>query len=245
MISAILLAAGESNRMGQPKQLLPFGQSTIVERTIDNLLDSAVSETIVVLGYRDEEIRKTIADKPVKIAINPDYQQGMSASIIAGLKQINKRARAVLIALGDQPFVDSRTINSLIEAFIANKRGIIIPVYQGRRGNPVIFAIRYKGELLNLKGDIGGREIVKRHPEDMLEVAVNCEGVLFDIDTAENYTSMVKLNPGEKHKKGEIWRKIAKAIMLSGRVGLESSLGFWYLALSGDCLRLRWVAFSI
>ena len=166
-----------------------------MERTIDNLLNSAVSETIVVLGYREEEVRKTIADKPVKIAINPDYQQVMSASIIAGLKQVDKRARAVLIALGDQPFVDSQTINSLIEAFIANKRGIIIPVYQGRRGNPVIFAIRYKGELLNLKGDIGGREIVKLHPEDVLEVTVNCEGVLLDIDTAENYTSMIKLNP--------------------------------------------------
>jgi molybdenum cofactor cytidylyltransferase len=195
MISAILLAAGESNRMGQPKQLMPFDQSTIVERTIDNLLNSAVSETIVVLGYREQDVRKTIADQPVKIAINPDYQQGMSASVIAGLKQVDKRAQAVLIALGDQPFVDSQTINTLVEAFIANNRGIIIPVYQGRRGNPVIFAIKYKGELWNLKGDIGGREIINHHPDDVLEVAVNCEGVLLDIDTAENYTSMIKLNP--------------------------------------------------
>lgn len=199
MISAILLAAGESNRMGQPKQLLPFGQSTIVERTIDNLLNSAVSETIVVLGYRDEEIRKTIAGKPVKLVINPDYQQGMSTSIIAGLKQVDKRARAVLIALSDQPFVDSQTITSLVEAFIANKRGIIIPVYQGRRGNPVIFAIEYKGELLNLKGDVGGREIIKLHPDEVLEVAVNCEGVLLDIDTMENYNS-ITLNP-ERYKR--------------------------------------------
>jgi CTP:molybdopterin cytidylyltransferase MocA len=137
MISAILLAAGESNRMGQPKQLMPFGQSTIVERTIDNLLNSAVSETIVALGYRDEEIRRTIAGKPVKLVINPDYQQGMSASIIAGLKQIDKKARAVLIALGDQPFVDSQTISSLVEAFIANNRGIIIPVYQGKEEIPL------------------------------------------------------------------------------------------------------------
>jgi molybdenum cofactor cytidylyltransferase len=199
MISAILLAAGESNRMGQPKQLLPFGQSTIVERTIDNLLNSAVSETIVVLGYRDEEIRKTIAGKPVKLVINPDYQQGMSTSIIAGLKQVDKRARAVLIALSDQPFINSQTITSLVEAFIANNRGILIPVYQGRRGNPVIFAIKYKGELLNLKGDVGGREIIKRHPDDVLEVAVNCEGVLLDIDTMENYTP-ITLNP-EKYKR--------------------------------------------
>jgi len=194
MISAILLAAGESNRMGQPKQLMPFGQSTILERTIDNLLNSAASETIVVLGYREEDIRKTIAGKPVKIAINPDYQQGMSTSIIAGLKQVDKRAPAVLIALGDQPFVDSQTINSLVEAFIANNRGIIIPVYQGRGGNPVIFAIKYKGELLNLKGDVGGREIIKRHPDDALEVAVNCEGVLLDIDNMQNYTS-ITFNP--------------------------------------------------
>jgi molybdenum cofactor cytidylyltransferase len=195
MISAILLAAGESNRMGQPKQLMPSDQSTIVERTIDNLLNSAVSETIVVLGYREEDVRKTIAGKPVKIVINPDYQQGMSTSLIAGLEQVDKRARAVLlIALGDQPFVDSQTINSLVEAFIANKRGITIPVYQGRRGNPVIFGIKYKGELLNLKGDVGGREIIKRHPDDALEVAVNCEGVLLDIDTADNYTSMI-FNP--------------------------------------------------
>jgi molybdenum cofactor cytidylyltransferase len=191
MISAILLAAGESNRMGQPKQLMPFGQITIVEKAIDNLLNSAISETIVVLGYKDEEIRKTIVGKPVKIAINPDYQQGMSTSIIAGLKQINKRAQAVLIALGDQPFVDSQTINNLVETFTASKRGIIIPIYQGRRGNPAIFTIKYKNELLNLKGDIGGREIIKRHPDDVLEVAVNCQGVLLDIDTTENYTSMI------------------------------------------------------
>jgi len=199
MISAILLAAGESNRMGQPKQLMPFGQITIVERTIDNLLNSAVSETIVVLGYKDEEIRKTIAGKPIKIAMNPDYQQGMSTSIIAGLKQVDKRARAVLIALGDQPFVNSQTITSLVEAFIANNRGILIPVYQGRRGNPVIFAIEYKGELLNLKGDVGGREIIKLHPDDVLEVAVDCEGVLLDIDTMENYTP-ITLNP-ERYKR--------------------------------------------
>ena len=81
MISAILLAAGESKRMGQPKQLMPLGQSTIVEQAIDNLIKSRVSETIVVLGYRAEDVLKTIAAKPVKIVANPNYQQGMSTSI--------------------------------------------------------------------------------------------------------------------------------------------------------------------
>jgi molybdenum cofactor cytidylyltransferase len=197
MISAILLAAGESKRMGQPKQLMPFGHGTVLEQAIDNLVNSAVGETIVVLGHRAEEVIKTIAAKPVKIAITPDYKQGMSTSIIAGLNLIDSRAQAVMLALGDQPFVDSQTINSLTEAFVAHNRGIAVPVYQGRRGHPVIFAIRYKDELLRLVGDIGGREIIDRHPDDVLEVAVNCEGVCIDIDTMDTYTWRV-VNPNRK-----------------------------------------------
>jgi molybdenum cofactor cytidylyltransferase len=188
MISAIVLAAGESNRMGQPKQLMPLGESTILEQAIDNLLNSAVDETIVVLGHKAEEVRKTIAARPVRIVVNPDYRQGMSTSIIAGLDLIDRRAQAVMIALGDQPFVDSQTIDDLIGAFVSGDKGIAVPVYQGKRGHPVIFDIRYKDELLKLKGDIGGREIIARYPEDVLEVAVNCEGICIDIDTVENYT---------------------------------------------------------
>jgi len=188
MISAIVLAAGESNRMGKPKQLMPLGESTILEQAIDNLLGSAVNETIVVLGHKAEEVRKAIAARPVRIAVNPDYRQGMSGSIITGLNLIDRQAQAVMVALGDQPFVDSQTINDLIEEFVSNDKGIAVPVYQGKRGHPVIFDIGYIDELLKLKGDIGGREIIARYPEDVLEVAVNCEGVCIDIDTVENYT---------------------------------------------------------
>lgn len=201
IISAILLAAGQSKRMAQTKQLLPLGQTTIVGRIIDNLVNSAISETIVVLGCKAEELRKTIAGKPIKIAINPDYRQGMSTSIIAGLKQIDKRARAVLIALGDQPFVDSQAINDLIEAFVSGNKGIAIPVCRGRRGNPVIFSVKYKNELLNLKGDVGGRQVISRHPGDVLEVTTSCEGVLVDIDTMENYNSMI-FNSHKQEKRG-------------------------------------------
>jgi len=188
MISAIVLAAGESNRLGQLKQLMPLGESTILEQAIDNLLDSVVDETIVVLGHKAEEVRKAIAARPVRMALNPDYHQGMSTSIITGLNLIDSRAQAVMVALGDQPFVDSQTINILIEEFKSGDKGIAVPVYQGKRGHPVIFDIRYKDELLNLKGDIGGREIVAQNPENVLEVAVDCEGVCIDIDTMENYT---------------------------------------------------------
>jgi len=187
MISAILLAAGESRRMGKPKLLMPIGKSTVLEQAIDNLLNSRVSETIVVLGYKAEEVRLKIATKPVKIAVNPDYQQGMSTSIATGLKLVDDRATAVMLALADQPFIDGKIIDRLIQQFQTHKKGIVIPVYQGRRGHPIVFAIEYKTELLGLKGDVGGREITQEHPDDILEVAVSSPGINIDIDTMSDY----------------------------------------------------------
>ena len=189
MLSAILLAAGKSQRMGKLKQLMSFGKSTILEQAIDNLLSSAVDETIVVVGHEAEEIEKTIATKPVKIMFNPNYGEGMSTSIIAGLILVDPRAQAVMLALGDQPLVDSQTINHLIAEFSNHDKGIAVPTYKGKRGHPVILAIKYKAELLELKGDIGAREIIKNHPEDILEVAVASESVIADIDTTDDYRS--------------------------------------------------------
>jgi molybdenum cofactor cytidylyltransferase len=183
MVSAILLAAGEARRMGKLKQLMPLGKTTIVEQTIDNLLASRVNEVIVVLGHKAEEIMKRIAARPIKMVINPLYRQGMSTSIAAGLTFTDSRAQAVMLALGDQPFVDGPTINRLIKEFEAHDKGIAIPTYKGKRGHPLIFSIKYKAQLSGLKGDIGGREIIKHHPEDILEVAVDCEGIVIDVDT--------------------------------------------------------------
>jgi len=189
MISAILLAAGESKRMGEPKQLLPFGRSTVVEQAVDSLLNSAVDEVIVVAGYKAEEVIKTIGARPVKLVTNPDYRQGMSTSIIAGLKLVDSRTQAVVLAFGDQPLVTSQTINRLIDEFCSHDKGIAIPTYRGRRGHPTIFAIKYKEKLLAVKGDIGGRQIVNGHPDDILEVAVDSEGIIIDIDTKGDYQS--------------------------------------------------------
>ncbi len=195
MVSSILLAAGKSQRMGRPKQLMPWGQSTMLEQTIDNLLGSAVNEVIVVVGHKAEEIRKTLGAKAVKVVVNPDYEQGMSTSVIAGLNLVDSRAKAVMLVLGDQPLVNSQTFNRLIDEFYNCNKGIIIPTYQGRRGHPVIFAIKYKEELLGLKDDIGGRQIIKDHSEDVLEVAVSCAGICIDIDTVNSYLNFY---PGKK-----------------------------------------------
>ncbi len=191
MISAILLAAGESKRMGRLKQLMPFGQVTIVERAIDNLLGTTVNEIIVVVGYKADEVIHAIGTKPVRLVLNQYYKQGMSTSIIAGLNTINSQARAVMLALADQPLINSMTVNRLLDGFRQHDKGIAVPTYHGVRGHPVIFAIKYKEELLGLKGDMGGRQIIEQHPHDIVEVAVDSEGVIADIDTMSDYHSFL------------------------------------------------------
>lgn len=191
MVSAILLAAGQSKRMGKLKQLMPFGQSTIVGQAVDNLLGSAVDEVIVVVGYKAEDVIKAIAAKPVKLVINPDYEQGMSTSIIAGLNLVHSGVQGVMLALGDQPLVNSQTINRLIEEFYKHDKGIAVPTYQGRGGHPIIFASKYKKQLLKLRGDVGGRQIIEDHPDDVLEVAVDSESIVADFDTTDDYQAYV------------------------------------------------------
>lgn len=191
MISAILLAAGESKRMGQPKQLLPFRGSTILGQIMENLLPSQAAEIIVVLGSQAEKIMPQISREPVKIVVNPDFEQGMSSSIKCGLSRISAAADGVMIVLGDQPLIEKETIDLLIEKHRQSERGIILPVYKGLRGHPVIFTMKYKDELMRLTGDIGGKQIVERHPSDVLEVEVDCESVVISIDAESDYQSLV------------------------------------------------------
>ncbi|RLG23120.1 molybdenum cofactor cytidylyltransferase, partial [Methanosarcinales archaeon] len=134
LISALILAAGESRRMGKPKQLMPLGKTTILEQTVDNFLNSEVSDVIVIVGYRAEDIASLIVKRPVTIVVNSAYREGMSTSIVAGLNLVSDKAQGVMLALADQPFVDSQTINRLIEAFGTYDKGIVIPTYQSRRG---------------------------------------------------------------------------------------------------------------
>jgi len=193
MVSAILLAAGKAKRMGKPKLLMPFGDGTVLGQTLDILLSSRVDEVIVVLGAEAEEMRKVVADKVVKVVINLDYRRGMSTSLIAGLKQVDSRAQQVMVALADQPLIGKETYNRLIEESLRADKTIIVPSYQGKRGNPVIFSVRYREELLRLGGDVGGRDILKKYPDEILEVAVDSESVNTSINTLADYNSLLKL----------------------------------------------------
>jgi len=186
-VSALLLAAGESQRMGRLKQLLPLGGSTLIEVALENLLRSRLQEVIVVLGFGAEEIRPRVEAKGVRVAVNPRYKEGMASSLRVGLDALDPRAEGILVALADQPFIPPEVIDRLIEAFQGTSQGIVVPTFQGRRGHPVIFHRRYMEELRSLSGDQGGRELLHRNPEDLLEVEVDCPGVITDIDTLEDY----------------------------------------------------------
>ncbi|MBU1208618.1 MAG: molybdenum cofactor cytidylyltransferase [Proteobacteria bacterium] len=200
MISAIVLAAGEAKRMGRAKLLLPWQGKTVLEHVLDQLLHSQVDEIILVLGHEAEQIRKKIPAQDIKIAINPDYQEGMSASLRQGLMIIDEKAEAFLVVLGDQPGISKEIINQLIQAFHhpRHPKGIILPTYRGIRGHPVLFSSQYRKEVLKLKGDVGGRQILKDHPEEILELEMSTDAVLYDIDTPEDYKEYLKRAfPGE------------------------------------------------
>jgi molybdenum cofactor cytidylyltransferase len=194
-VSAILLGAGESKRMGVNKLGLPWGKKTVLEHCLDILLRSNIKETVVVLSERTEAFRSRLDRRGVSFAMNPFFRKGMSTSIVKGIRSIDPQSEGMLIALGDQPFLKSRTINALIRAFAEGERGIVVPSFQGKTGHPVIFHRRYERELMKLRGDVGGRSIMDRHPEDVFVVKVKSEAVLRDIDTRDDYLKGMKLRP--------------------------------------------------
>jgi molybdenum cofactor cytidylyltransferase len=193
MVSAILLGAGESKRMGKNKLLLPWGKKTIFEHCLETLLRSEVEEIIVVINDRLKAFIHPIHTKKVKVIINPHYKRGMSTSIRRGVQAIASGSEGILIALGDQPFIKTRTINAIIKAFTQGKEAILVPSFRGKRGHPVIFHRRFRRELLNLKGDAGGKSIVERHPGEILEIPLKSEGVVKDIDLWEDYEENLRL----------------------------------------------------
>jgi len=202
MISAILLGAGESKRMGFDKLSLPWGKKTVLERCFQTLLRSQVREVVIVRGLRNKAVRNPFYEKKIKIVTNPHPAWGMSTSIRKGLRAICPRSDGILIALGDQPFLKTRTINALIRVFDRKKERIIVPSFQGKMGHPVIFHKAYKKELMNLKGDVGGRSIIERHREDVRVIRVRSIGVVKDVDTWQDYEKWRK-KVGMKRKRVE------------------------------------------
>jgi len=186
-ISAILLAAGESKRMGTNKLSLPWGRKTVLQRCLRVLLSSQVGEVWIVLNKQTWELGERLRGPRVKLVHNPQFKKGMSSSIRRGIQAMGQKSRAVLIALGDHPVLNVNTVNALIRAYVEKKGTIIVPIYRGKRGHPVLFDRRYGKELLKLKRDVGARALLERHRKEVYEFNSKSEGVVVDIDTWEEY----------------------------------------------------------
>ena len=187
MICAIVLAAGRSRRMGVQKLLLPFGGQTVITHIVDQLLASSVDEVYVVVGYQWKRISQELSGQPVSIVKNPNYKSGMLSSVRCGLRAIPQQCLAVLVALGDQPSVTSKLIDQMLQAFTATEKRIIVPLYKGKRGHPIMFSELYRNDILAHYDNVGLRGLLHAHPDDVLELTVSTLAVLSDMDYPEDY----------------------------------------------------------
>lgn len=199
--SAIILAAGSSTRMGTAKQLLRLDGRPLLQHVLDNVRACDVGEIILVLGASAEVIRGEIEVHNARIVMNENYREGMGTSLKTGLSAVNPDAEAALIILADQPFVRPQTINRLISEHVRSKAQIVIPLYRGFRGNPVLLDRAVFPEVMALGGDIGCRAIFGDHLEGIVKVPVDDVGILLDIDRKSDFAALCSAgNHAEREK---------------------------------------------
>jgi molybdenum cofactor cytidylyltransferase len=192
------LAAGKSARMGEAKQLLRLGESTVLGQTITNVRRSTVDEIVLVLGASAEAIRRQLPAsllEGLKVVVNPAYEQGMASSLRAGLSALDPQIGAALIVLADQPFVRPETLDQLAHRHRRTPVQIVIPSYKGVRGNPVLLDRSVFAEVMALEGDIGCRAIFGSHTGGTAKLEVEDEGILLDIDNQEDYERLREESP--------------------------------------------------
>jgi molybdenum cofactor cytidylyltransferase len=187
MITAIILAAGESKRMGEPKMLMPWGKSTVLQTVISTFQAAGVKDILVVTGGAHQQVEMLIG-KTVEIVFNENYQNGeMLSSIQLGLSVKMREASAALICLGDQPQVEERNVRKICNAFLANKPQIVVPSYQMHRGHPWLVARSLWDDLLTFKAPKTPRDFLKKYARAIHYVNVDTASVMADLDTPEDY----------------------------------------------------------
>lgn len=200
-ITAIILAAGLSRRLGRNKLLLPLGDETVVRKTAKAVLESAVSEVILVTGHEEAEVIQAVEGLDVRLTHNPRYAEGQSTSMIAGVEAAHEEACAYLFVLGDQPLLTPQIVNDLISLYEESRPEALaaVPVFQGRRGNPALFSATLKDELLQTSGDAGGRGTIQRletgSPGKIVFLELPNDDMFLDIDTEEDYEFMLRKFP--------------------------------------------------
>lgn len=195
MIRAVVLAAGESRRMGMPKPLLRFGDKTFLEQIVSVLRRSDLDGVTVVLGAQAARVRASIDLAEVDVVVNEDYRKGQLSSLAVGIKSLPPQAEALLLCLVDNPLISTETVDRIIGAFRQTGRPIVLPVYEGRRGHPALFVRALFDELLQAPPEAGARHVVRSHPEQVVEVDTSEAAILARIDTPEDYLSHFGMAP--------------------------------------------------
>ena len=197
MISAVILAAGESRRMGkQNKLLLPIGGEALLVKLVASVCASDVGQVLVVIGHEAEKIRSELNEFPLNFVYNPNFSEGMTTSIKYGVKEVSNECDGLLICLGDMPFINTSEISKLIHAYVQNrikeKKLIVVPVFQGKRGNPVLFSSEFRNDILEYKKEFGCKEVIMNNSEYVKEIEMDDENMLLDVDTLEDYQRLTE-----------------------------------------------------
>ncbi len=190
-VAGIVLAAGRATRFGATKQLLPWRGTTMVGHVADVALQAGLFPVIVVVGHEADRVAEAVANRPVRVVFNPEYAGGQSTSVRRGVEALPDSCGAAVFLLADQPGITPDVIRRLVQAHRQTLASIIVPTYDGRRGNPVLFDRALFADIQTLAGDTGGRALFERHRDRLLRVPVEEPAILQDIDTPEDYRSAV------------------------------------------------------
>jgi xanthine dehydrogenase accessory factor len=186
-VGGVILAAGKSKRMKQQKLLMDYKGDPIMKHIIQQALGAKLHQVVVVTGSHRKQIEKVIDHLPVKSVYNTNFEQGMLSSVICGVQAMNGEIDAMLVMLGDQPYLSSGLIDSLINVYQSSQKGIVVPTYKGKRGHPLLIDAKYREDILGLNPEVGLRQLMQIHQNDILELETPTESILIDIDTPEDY----------------------------------------------------------
>jgi molybdenum cofactor cytidylyltransferase len=193
LVSAIILAAGASRRFGEAKLLAPLpgmDGRRVLQVTVDNALQLGLHQVIVVVGCHAAEMASLLAGCPLQIVVNPRWEEGMSTSMQAGLDHVSPESHAVLLMLGDQPAVSPATARLLVDAYRAFRSPIVVPAFEGRRGNPALFDRCTFDSLRRVAGDQGGRQLIVSGAFDVAQIEVDDRAVIMDVDRSEDLSTL-------------------------------------------------------
>lgn len=204
MIYGIILAAGEGKRMRKVKLTLPLGDKQLIEWVLQAAKLTPLDKYFLVVRPEDKEIIRTGKKWGAEIVLNPEYKSGMSSSIQKALHQISsEELYGFFVLLGDQPLINPSILYKMLLAFTPGKKEMVVPFYKDRQGNPVFFDGYWKDELMKLSGDVGGRVLIKAHPERVKRFKIPNESILLDIDREEDYEKIKDIF-NSLHKRGKI-----------------------------------------